>query len=156
MYERGGVLVVLALALLTGCLGGGFESSAAGEVVENPPANLTGLEGDELRVRADGDDLLIAYSIEDRSLVGDTDAAVEVIASNDSTRHYCPGDTSGVLRVPISDRVREQAGYAVTLWEDDRLLPTTPCRDTDGGFGTQGSIETALWNPQGGNATDER
>ncbi len=156
MSEREAVLVVLALAFLTGCLGGGFESSASGEVVENPPANLTGLQGDELRVRADGNALLIAYDIEDRDIVGETEAAVEVIASNDSTRHYCPGDASGVLRVHISDRVREQAGYAVTLWEDDRLLPTTPCRNTDGGFGTQGSIETALWSPQDGSATDER
>ena len=122
-----------------------MEGSGDGEVVENPPANLTdGLEGDELRVRDDGDALLVAYSIEDRALVGVTDAAVEVIASNDSTRHYCPGESSGVLRVSNA-----RGDEIAALYEDDRLLPTTPCRDI-GGFGTRGSIESEQWEPGAG------
>lgn len=138
---------VLILILFTGCVGNaGLERSTSAEVVENPPANLTdGLEGDELRVRADGDDLLIAYSIADRDLIGGTDAAIEVIEANDSARQYCPGDSSGVLRVPLS-RLAEERGSTVALRDDDRLLPTTPCGDV-GGFGTDGSVETERWEP---------
>jgi len=87
--------------------------------------------------------MLIAYSIENRDIVSETEAAVEVIAANDSTRHYCPRDSSGVLRVSVPEGSDEREGQYVALWEDDRLLPTTSCRATDGGFGTDGSIETA-------------
>ena len=144
-------VLVVVLVALTGCIGAStsLDGSGDGVVVESPPENLTGnLTGDEVRVQSEDDDLLVAYSIRDRDLFGGTEAAIEVIAAhNDSSRHYCPGDASGVLRVPVSPRA--ESGYTVALSEDDRLLPPSPCRATDGGFGTSGSIATAQWEPRG-------
>lgn len=147
-------VLLVAIVTLSGCVSNsGLEGSRDGTVVENPPKNLTeDLTGDEVRIQAEDNDLLVAYSIRDRDLIGETEAAVEVIASNDSSRHYCPGDASGVLRVPASPNV--PAEYIVSLSEDDRFLPTSPCRATDGGFGTRGSITTASWVPKSGNRSD--
>jgi hypothetical protein len=147
-YRVSALFLLTVCLLVTGCLGSqGLEGNGDGEVVENPSANLTdGLGDDELRVRADGEALTIAYSIKDRDFIGGTKAAIEVIEANDSTRHYCPGNSSGVLRVPLSHLAQDR-GSTVALWEDDRLLPTTPCRDI-GGFGTQGSIKTEVWRPE--------
>jgi len=129
-----------------------LESSWNGVVVENPPDSLTeNVPSEGVRVQTDDDDILIAYSIGDRDIVGGTEAAVKVVAPNDSSRHYCPGDASGVLRVPFS---HHEAGYSVALSEDDRLLPTSSCRATDKGFGTRGSIATANWEPVETNRSD--
>jgi len=140
------IILVVALVTLAGCVGdSGLDSSGDSAVVENPPKNLTkNLTGDEVRIQIKGEDLLVAYNIRDRDIVGRTEAAVEVVAPNDSSRHYCPGDARGVLSVSVSPH---EAGYSVALSEDDRLLPTSPCRATDKGFGTRGSIATAYWEP---------
>ena len=153
MVSKHHTALVILLVVTTGCIGNsGLESSWNGVVVENPPDSLTeDLPREGVRVQAEDDDLLIAYSIGDRDIVGNTEAAVEVAAANDSSRHYCPGDSSGVLRVPFSPH---EAGYSVALSEDDRLLPTSPCRATDKAFGTRGSIATARWEPEETNRSD--